>query len=152
MFSRLFHKDVFVPNGVQEICKKYQKNFKSYFLSKHFQEHIDNQATEDRSHTYLPDIIKECLDSIKDIQRECFEIELSKDYHFFGKSGWFITKYCCRIPYDNSQDLVIAIRPQYKNGIIVDNMVVTAWLNAHDDNHYTLDKTKYCSKEDWLSL
>lgn len=138
-----------MPKGAAEACIKLQANLKSYFLSEHFKQHIDNQAWEDRSHTYLPDIIKTCLESLKNVQRNVFEVELSKDYHKFGVSGWFVTKYCCRIPYNSDQDLVVAIRPQYQGNEIVDNMIVTAWMNSHSDNHYTLDKSKYCSEEDW---
>lgn len=152
MYSLLFHKKCFLPSGVEEICKNYQKAVSNnYFLSQHFKDHINNQLTEDRSHTYLGQIIEKCLNSLKDEQREVFEVELGKDYHFFGMSGWFITKYCCRIPYNDKQDLVVAIRPQYKDGKIVGNMIVTAWMNSHDDNHYTLDKSKYCSQEKWES-
>lgn len=144
MFSKLFHKDVFMPEGVNDICKNYQKaTISKYFLSKHFQEHLNNQATEDRSHTYLGDIVKECLESLKTAQRDVFEVELSKDYHFFKKSGWFVTKYCCRIPYSADEDLVVAIRPQYEDGEVVDNMIVTAWINSNTDHHYTLDDSKY---------
>lgn len=149
MVSLLFHKDVFMLKSAQEISMEYQKLLNKYFLSKHFQEHIDNQYTEDRSHTYLPDVIKQCLDSLKETPREVFEVELSKDSNFFGRDGWFVTKYCCRIPYDNFQDLVVAIRPVYKKDKIVNNMVVTAWMNAKNDHHHTLNTDKYCSKEKW---
>ena len=150
MYSKLFHKNCFLPEGVQNICKDYQKNLKSYVFSNHFKEHLQNQVIEDRSHTYLKDVVVTCLDSLKNVQQEVFEVELGKDYHFFGKSGWFITKYCCRIPYNDTQDLVVAIRPQYVAGAIVNNLIVTAWMNHHQDNHYTLDESKYCSKEEWL--
>lgn len=153
MYSKLFHKDVFMPNGANEVAKSYQlSNSDKYFLSNHFKEHIENQAYEDRSHTYLAPIIEKCLKSLKNTARDCFEIELSKDYYYFGKSGWFVTKYCCRIPYENGQDLVVAIRPQYENGKIVNNMVVTAWLNSSNDHHYTLDKSKYTSEEEWHNI
>ena len=151
MFSKLFHKDVFIPNGTKEVCKNLQKTLTKYYFSKHFSDHL-NEEIKDRSHKYLRDIVIECLDSLKDVQRDIFEVELSKDFHYFKKSGWFVTKYCCRIPYSSTQDLVVAIRPQYKDGVVVDNMIVTAWLNQNTDHHYTLDETKYCSKEDWNSL
>ena len=152
MFTKLFHKDVFIPEGVSEVCEQLQKTLTSYIFSNHFQEHLTNQVIEDRSHKYLKDVVVECLNSLVNTQREVFEVELGKDYHFFGKSGWFVTKYCCRIPYNDSQDLVVAIRPQYNKDAIVGNMVVTAWMNHRTDKHFTLDGSKYCSKRDWLSV
>ena len=152
MFTKLFHSEVFFPEGTRTACHVLQRGLKSYKFSKHFQEHLQNQIVEDRSHTYLKDVVVACLNSLKDTPRDVFEVELGKDFHFFGKSGWFVTKYCCRIPYSDDQDLVVAIRPQYQDGKVVDNLVVTAWMNHHTDNHYTLDGSKYCSKQDWLSI
>ena len=152
MFTKLFHKDVYFPEGTVIACDNLQRSLKTYTFSKHFQEHLQNQVIEDRSHKYLKDVVIECLDSLKTCPREVFEVELGKDYHFFGKSGWFVTKYCCRIPYSPTQDLVVAIRPQYVDGKLAGNLVVTAWMNHHDDNHYTLDPTKYTTKEAWSSI
>ena len=149
MFSKLFHSDVFIPKGVSQSCINLQKKITHYYFSKHFEEHIKNQLVEDRSHTYMIDVITKCLDSLKQTQQPVFEVELSKDYHYFKVRGWVITKYCCRIPYNNSQDLVVAIRPQYNNLTVKDNFIVTAWMNSKTDNHKTLDTSKYCSKTDW---
>lgn len=151
MFTKLFHKDVYMPNGTQSRCKALQRDFGSYYLSKHFQEHLDGQGSEDRSHTYLPDVIKRCLDTIKATQYEAFEVEYGKDFRKFGQSGFFVTKYCIRIPYSEDEDLVIAIRPQYEGTTVKTNMVVTAWMNSASDHHGTLDVSKYCSKDEWLN-
>lgn len=143
--QKLFHKDVFLPEGINEVCKKLQTNLTSYFYSRHFKEHLDNQLVENRSHLYLKDVVTKCLDSIKTTPREVFEVELSK-----LEDCWKVTKYCCRIPYDSTQDLVVAIRPQYNyNGVVVNNMIVTAWMNHKYDHHTTLDTTKYCSEYEW---
>ena len=152
MYSILFHSDVFVPQGAQEQVLNLQKIMKSYFLSKHFQEHLDNQEIEDRSHKYFKNVVINNLNEmISDSRtlRKAFEIELSKDYHFFKKSGWFVTKFCIRLSYSQIEDLVVVLRPQYKETNVVDFMVVTAWINDNRDNHKTLDTTKYCSKEKW---
>jgi hypothetical protein len=150
MFTKLFHKELFVPEGAKKACKMLQvTGFKKYQFSRHFEEHLQNQVVEDRSHTYLKDVVVKCLNSLPDNPQEVFEIELGKDFHFFKASGWFVTKYCCRIPYSDTQDLVVAIRPVYENGRVVNNLIVTAWMNHKTDHHYTLDKSKYCSKEEW---
>ena len=156
MFSLLFHSDVFVPDGIQEQVAKIQRNMKAYNLSLHFQEHLNNQLTEDRSHTYFRNAVMNSLNQMISndrVTRKAFEIELSKDYRFFGRPGFFVTKYCIRIPYDNQTDLVIVIRPKWNkekgNYDENNNLVATAWLNNKNDNHYTLDETKYCSEEEW---
>ena len=149
MFSKLFHKDVYFVPGMQEICQSLQATLGNYFLSRHFQEHLENQLIADRSHTYLKDVVTECLNTLKDNPREVFEVELSKDAAYFGTHDWFVTKYCCRIPYSDTQDLVVAIRPKYRDGEVINNMIVTAWMNSRTDHHYTLDGSKYCSEEAW---
>ena len=156
MYSLLFHKDVFIPEGIQGIVHLFQEKMTGYFLSKHFEEHLNNQETEDRSHTYFRDCVMTSLNkmlSSERILRDAFEVELSKDYHYFGRSGWFVTKYCIRIPYDDDCDLVVVIRPQWNKEKakfeMNNNMIVTAWLNNNKDNHYTLDASKYCDEITW---
>lgn len=156
MYSVLFHKDVFMPEGVQDTVHLLQEKMTGYFLSKHFEEHLNNQDTEDRSHTYFRDCVMTSLNkmlSSERVIRDAFEVELSKDYHYFGRPGYFVTKYCIRIPYDADCDLVVVIRPQWNKDKakfeMNNNMIVTAWLNNNKDNHYTLDESKYCDEISW---
>ena len=159
MYSILLHTDVFCPEEAQNAVLDLQKHMKDYFLSNHFKEHLDNQETEDRSHTYFKNaVINNLNEMISDSRRltKAFEIELSKDYHFFNKPGWFVTKYCIRLPYSYSHDLVVVIRPQWdkvnQKYDASKNMIVTAWINHNKDDHKTLDSSKYCSKENWLKI
>lgn len=159
MFSLLFHKDVFFPEGTEKAVLSIQKVMTNYFISEHFQKHLDNQINEDRSHTYLKTAVEKTLRQMIDknrIERKPFEVELSKSYKTFGVSNWVVTKYCIRIPYDKNSDLVVVIRPQWdsKNKCYKadKNMVVTAWINHKTDAHFTLDGSKYCSKERWLNI
>lgn len=151
MIRKLFHKDCFLPEGIQTIVTKYQKNFNGYYLSKHLKTHLEEST--DRSHAYLESMLIECLDTIKDNPQEAFEIEATKDFDTFNRKGWVVTKYCIRIPYDSKQDIVVSIRPQLDKNTKKfnwnNNLIVTAWMNAHSDNHYTLDETKYCSEKEW---
>jgi len=156
MYSKLFHKDCFIPEGIQEVVHLFQEKMTGYFLSKHFENHLNNQDTEDRSHTYFRECVMNSLNQMISDTRtihDAFEVELSKDYHYFGRAGWFVTKYCVRIPYDNDCDLVVVIRPQWNKETfkfdMSKNMIVTAWLNHNKDDHKTLDESKYCSKEEW---
>lgn len=158
MFSLLFHKDVFVPKGVQEQVLKLESKMTNYFLSQHFKEHLDNQENEDRSHTYFRNAVYNALkEMISDsrVFRSAFEIELSKCYKAFGVHDWIVTKYCIRLPYTLSSDLVVVIRPQWdiktKTHDASRNMIVTAWINHNKDDHKTLDTTKYCSEEFWTN-
>ena len=152
MYSLLFHDDVFIPEDAKNQVRNLQTQMKSYFLSKHFEEHLNNQDKEDRSHTYFKNFVINILnEQISDSYHiyNAFEVEFSKDYHFFKKSGWFVTKFCIRVPYKHDEDIAFVFRPQYQNGKVVDFMVVTAWINHKEDNHKTLDTTKYCSKKMW---
>lgn len=155
MYSKLFHKDIYFPQGAKESALALQKEFNEYNLSRHLQEHLNTKG-KDRSHNYLDKALEECLNTIQDNPQEPFEIELSKDYHLFGKKGWFVTKYCIRIPYNKKEDLVVSIRPRWnrekKNYDFDNNLVVTAWLNDNKDHHYTLDETKYCNEKGWNTL
>ncbi len=147
--TKLFHKDVFMPEGVQALVRTYQEHMDGYSLSRHLKEHIAYQAQENRSHSYFEDVLIACLDSIKGNQQEAFEVELGKDESLFGDDGWYVTKYCVRVHYSDREDACIAIRPQYRDGYVVGSLVVTAWMNSRGDSHFTLDKNKYCSEAEW---
>ena len=43
MKTLLFHKDVFMPEGVQDVVMSLQKKMTAYQLSYHLQEHLNNQ-------------------------------------------------------------------------------------------------------------
>lgn len=150
--TMLFHKDVFMPDGVQDLVKIYQSNMQGYRLSVHLQNHIAYQAQANRSHTYFEDVLIRCLDSIKDNPQDAFEVELGRDSSIFGDYGWYITKYCVRVHYSDMEDACIAIRPQYREGYVVGNLIVTAWMNSRGDSHLTLDKSKYCSEDEWKKV
>lgn len=139
----LLHKDICIPEKFKEISKMLQKNMEDFYYSQHMLEHLKN-LTPDKSHKYFNgDIdmnsIDELIDSLTTTQRDVFEVELTK-----FDTKWVVTKYCCRIPYNDNQDLVVAIRPK-KNKMA---MVVTAWLNSTSDEHFTLDESKYVFKEE----
>ena len=152
MFTKLFHKDVFMPDNVDKAVASMQRRFDGYELSRHLQQHISNKHC-DRSHDYLGLILESRLATIKNNPQEPFEVELGKDWYVFGDSNWHVTKYCIRLHYTNNQDIVVSIRPHFnketKRYEWDKNLVVTAWLNHNNDNHTTLDDSKYCSKEEW---
>ena len=54
-------------------------------------------------------------------------------YHFELGS---IIKVLARLPYDAQYDILVAFIPDR-------SFVKTGWLNDKNDNHYTLDESKY---------
>lgn len=148
--TKLFHKDAFMPEGVQSLVRTYQEHMDAYTLSRHLREHIAYQAQENRSHSYFEDVLIACLDSIKENPQEAFEVELGKDAELFGDDGWHITKYCVRVHYSQQEDVCVAIRPQYRDGYVTGSLIVTAWMNSREDSHFTLDKSRYCSEAEWM--
>ena len=140
--SILLHKDICIPDKFKNISMNLQKKLDTFTYSKHMLEHLTD-LTPDRSHRYFNgDITRDDIDklilSLNKVQREVFEVELTYKY-----DKWMVTKYCCRIPFTDSQDLVVAIRPRKDM-----SLVVTAWLNSVEDKHFTLDESKYISKKD----
>ena len=91
--------------------------------------------------------INKLIESLSSTQREVFEVEITK-----GSNGYYVTKYCCRIPFNNDQDFVVAIRPRYEKGGNILSMVVTGWLNHQEDAHYTLDESKYVSEKEYKKV
>ena len=47
-------------------------------------------------------------------------------------------KFVIRTKYDDSRDIVFVLKKINKSVVLI-----TAWLNENDDNHYTLDRSKY---------
>ena len=158
MFSLLLHKDVFLPDDIKQKVIALEQKMHFYKISGHLYEHLNNQDTEDRSHTYFKNAVLNYLREMCSSSRpivEPFQVEISKDFGYFGKKGWFVTKYCIRLPFRQNEDLVIVIRPKWdkrKSTYDLWNfLIVTAWINHKDDSHTTLDASKYCTEEDFIS-
>jgi len=147
----LFHRDVFFPKGTDEKVRKAQEAFDGYVVSRHLSDHIGNR--EDRSHDYKSEAIYDCIDSLRTTRYDAFEVEYGKGFYEFGTDDWVVTKYCVRIPYSQNQDIVVVVMPKWnkftrsyeKNG----NFIKTAWLNHMNDDHKTLDFSKYKDKDFW---
>lgn len=156
METKLFHKDVYIPDEFQLTLVQMQQQFLGYKLSKHLQEHIeDNETTFDRKHDYTKEEVLRKVDTIKGNPREVFEVEVSRDKKEFKTEDWVVTKFCIRIPFDNNNDMCVAIRPDYSGSSSFYRfgfLIVTIWINSNEDSHTTLDTTKYCSKEEWESV
>ena len=156
METKLFHKDVYIPDEFKLTLVQMQQQFLGYKLSKHLQEHIeDNETTFDRKHDYTKEEVLSKVDTIKGNPREVFEVEVSRDKKTYRTEDWVVTKFCIRIPFNDNDDMCIAIRPDYSGSSSFYRygfLIVTIWINSNEDSHTTLDTTKYCSKEDWESV
>ena len=148
----LLHKDVYLPNKIQEVAGRLLKNYKTYTLSGHVKDHA--VVDEDKSHGYTLPRLKEALDNAIGKAFEAFEVEVTQYDNKDGKtkSPWYVTKICIRVPYGDDQDVCLSIRP-YRDYVThrldtANALIVTAWLNARNDNHTTLDSSKYLTQEE----
>ena len=117
----LYHKDVFwnLKFDVEalELIKTASR------LSRHLQEHI--ASVDERRGFDLTGIEKIINEIKKQNSISCFEVEVEN-----GK----VTKAVIRVEYNSRKDICIVFRKW---------VVVTAWLCNKNDNHKTLDKSKY---------
>lgn len=125
---KLLHIEKNIPEYVLKTVLSIEQriNTDNIKFSRHIQEHF---ANPNMKHDYTSAGLMECIESLKTNPVKPFEIEVSQE-----NGRVFLTKYVVRVPYDKKYDISIAIRG---------NMVVTAWLNRHDDTHKTLDLSKY---------
>ena len=152
MFSLLFHSDLFLPDEFRQKVIALEQKMRYYLISKHLQEHLDSQMDEDNSHRYFKNAVINRLNEMCSDDRQIiypFEVEASKDFSFFGRHGWFITKYCIRFPFKQNEDLVIVVRPKWDRQKgdydYFKFLIATAWINKKSDFHMTLDRDKYCT-------
>ena len=145
----LMHKDAYMPNWVPKVVRQILTRYKSYVLSKHVIEHASHDC--DRSHGYTLEGLKNALGKAIGNPYDAFEVEATQ-HKMYGK--WIVTKVCIRVPYDDTSDACISIRPyrdpETKERDLTKALIVTAWLNNSLDGHQTLDKTKYITEEEWL--
>lgn len=152
MYSVLMHKDVHIPaEFVEKVESELFPTMTSdkIYYSKHLEARFSRN--NDRSHNYLETTLKRTLIMLTVSPTKPFEVEVSKDFKFFGKTGFFVTKFAVRCRINEAEDLMVVVRPIYETGTttIKSFLVVTAWLNATKDHHATLDKTNYISYQGW---
>ena len=117
----LYHKDVFwnlkFDIEALELIKTANR------LSRHLQEHI--ASLEEKRGFDLAGIEKIINEIKKQESVSCFEVEVE-----YGK----VTKAVIRVEYNSRKDICLVFRK---------GIVITAWLCNKNDNHKTLDKSKY---------
>ena len=118
----LFHKSIYWIPQFDIQSKQLLLSVKR--LSNHLYDHIEN------SNKPRYDISIERLYNI--VQGLCrqdihpFEVEVDCNNK--------VVKTVIRTPYDNTRDISIVVR---------DGFIVSAWLNDKNDNHISLDRSKY---------
>lgn len=116
IMTHLYNIQTGLPDGLDSICGIYKLQLTN---------HAKQSANSDRyGRIEIPQFARIEIDSI-------FEVELN-DYDQ-------IEKVLIRQAYDQKNDLILVLIP--RSGHIA--ILKTVWLNRSNDNHSTLDKTKY---------
>lgn len=119
--KKLYHRNVYWKNYFDEQSMDLVKSANK--LSEHLWNHID---TTDKKHDI--DLTKLYF-IVKDLQSKNvvkpFEVEV-EDY--------VVTKAVIRTKYNDTTDISIVFRY---------GVVITAWINNDEDDHLTLDESKY---------
>lgn len=125
---KLYHSDVYVPDWMWKPAMQLIKTIdvtKPYAIGRHVQKALDGE--DDRwSHTlhYVP-FVRAFNRIKKGINSEIFEIETTNGV---------VTKVVARTSYNANSDISMVIRR---------GKICSAWKNAFDDIHNTLDSSKY---------
>lgn len=143
---KLFHTSVFMPESLMKESMTIQKELSTAYMkmSAHVCEHCEDEQRfrmgmsghEDYKHAYTATELYGILKTLAKEPGTPFEIEATKN----SGNEWHVTKYAIRMKFNDSDDMTIVIRP---NDNCRTAFIATAWLNYHDDNHYTLDRNKY---------
>ena len=117
----LYHKDVFMTKEMIAQCPQlYSGKLEE---TKHFIKRC-NGLTE--KYVFSQERFEEIIQEIRNTKPDPFEVETDKS----GK----VVKCCIRMPFDDYRDICIVFR---------ENVIVTCWFNSINDNHLTLDTSKY---------
>ena len=148
----LLHKDLWLPSWAHLAVKNVLEKYTSYVLSKHVKDRAIKD--KDRSHGYTLEKLEASIKNALGKSFEPFEVELTN--HGGKKWMWIVTKVCIRIPYDDKDEVCLSIRAyQDKVNHHVDAtkaFIVTAWLNAINDEHCTLDTNNYVDKDEFFKI
>ena len=117
----LYHRQVYWKKDFDIESAKLVKTVERF--SNHLKEYFDD-TTERRQ--FDADSIMKIINKLKTFDNiRAFEVETD---------GHALTKCVVRVGFNGKKDICIVFR---------EGFVVTAWLCNKDDNHRTLDKTKY---------
>lgn len=119
--NNLYHRQVFWKKEFDVESAKLVKTANRF--SRHLQEYFTDD-TERRQ--FDAESIMNIIEKLKTFDNiRAFEVETD---------GHYLTKCVVRVGFNGKKDICIVFRK---------GLVVTAWLCNKDDNHKTLDKSKY---------
>ena len=118
--SRLYHRKVYFPPIVGYMGKV-------EYNCLNWNSHAIRESDKD-NRGYIQPFSSITIDFDSDV----FEVEINNGN---------IVKFCARVQYDDSHDVIIVITGDRFNPI-----VKTVWLNDKNDSHKTLDRSKYCTE------
>lgn len=117
----LYHKDVYMTTDLVIQCPSlYNGKLKK---SKHF---LEKTKEYGKKYNFDKNIFDKIVSRIKTEKPIPFEIETNGSKE--------VVKCCIRMPFDDHKDICIVFRK---------DLIVTYWFNDNNDNHYTLDESKY---------
>lgn len=124
---RLYHKNVYLPKPLIEQVFCQQRLTDHYVFSRHLRERF-NDDDKSHNHVTLKNVLK-IINGLKYKKIVPFEVE-TVTYGGAEK----VTKYVVRQKCGRYEDMSVVIRGR---------KVITAYVNNSNDNHPTLDKSKY---------
>lgn len=117
----LYHKQVFWKSDFDIESAKLIKTVTRF--SRHLQDYFESK-NENRN--FNAEDIMRIVEKLKTFDTvKCFEVETD---------GHHLQKCVVRCGFNGKKDIILVFRKEF---------VVTAWLCNKDDNHKTLDKSKY---------
>ena len=138
----LLHIEVFMPKYILNKALHLEEIVSEYDNTKHFIERYNDRTNY--KHYMTHELMIKALKSIQTNKTRPFEVEIKYDNK---KQDYIVTKYVVRVSYDDTRDVSFAIVPIFDMTTkTFKGRIKTAWLNAKDDIHYTLDDSKYVKR------
>ena len=122
--EKLYHIQVYIPDELLGSSKELLD--RDAHISNHIFKRISDTMLSKYNRGFTIDELRWLISEMIYDDADPFEVA--------SEDGVTATKAVFRTKYDDYFDISIVVRK---------NVIVTAWLNMVDDNHYTLDKTKY---------
>ena len=130
---RLYHKDVYFPDNLMNLCRMYIKALQPKFIRLSQHVHDATEFNDDgASHEYSKDDIYGAIDIAKRKvdTLNIFEAGFAVIPGEGDKTRLRLEKVAFRVALDSDTDLAVVI---FKHGDV--NVVATAWINDKEDNH-----------------
>lgn len=138
----LLHIEVFMPKYILNRALHLEEIVSEYDNTQHFIDRYNDRTNY--KHYMTQELMTKALKSIQTNKTRPFEVEIKYDNK---KQDYIVTKYVVRVSYDDTRDVSFAIMPIFDMTTkTFKGRIKTAWLNAKDDIHYTLDDSKYVKR------